>query len=205
MLLSPVISHVRAWCPAFGKRVAGALDFDVAMSSARMDVPCAWVVVTDDKPDASRSSTDVLQDIEDQFDVVVAIRNEDERGQAAGDVIHRLRAELLRALSGWEPSAEHDAIQYRGGSLLAMNRHHVLYRFSWSAQWQLGSGMMGAGDQPPETWPEVERAGLPGFAGVDVGVDVIDPMVDKNLSETGPDGRIEMDLKVEVSDVVETG
>ncbi len=192
MKISPLIQQLRTWCPTFRKNVAGGLEFEVMRDSVQLTMPSAWVVMTDDDPGENTSDNVIRQSIVDGFDVVVAVKTTDERGQAAADPLHDIRAELLRALVGWEPMPGYEPIQYAGGQLLLINRDRVLYRFRFECEWTLGGG------DTPETFQEVVLAGLPPLAGLDVEVDAIDPMADPNLSKPGPDGRIETVLRVEL-------
>ena len=48
---------------------------------------------------------------------------------------------------------------------------------------------------PAETWHEYELDGLPPLEGMNINMDFIDPIFDKNLSPTGPDGRIEFQAR----------
>lgn len=192
MKITPVVAQLRTWCPTFAARVAGALQFDLVRDSALLPMPAAYVVMTEDDPGGNQVQNRTRQQIGDEFDVVVALATSDERGQAAADPLHDIRAELLRALVGWRPMAGYDPVTYEGGSLVLIDRSRVLYRFGFRAEWTLGGGDV------PETFEEVELAGLSPLAGVDIDLDAIDPMADPNLSNPGPDGRIETVLRVEL-------
>lgn len=189
MKLSPLVAQVRSWCPFFAGRVAGALDWDPTADSAKLVAPSAYVVMTGDDAEPGPRSNVVAQDITDEFDVCVVLAQVDERGQAAADVLHDVRADLWRALVGFVPGAEYDPIQYAGGNLLAINRDRVVYRFGFFAGFQLGRN---SADQPAETWQERELDGLPKLNEIHVDLDAIDPMADRNLQYPGPDGRIEV-------------
>lgn len=189
MKLTPLVTQVRAWCPSLAGRVAGALDWNPTADSAKLTLPCAYIVLTgDDADDASRGNV-IAQDIRDEFDVCVVIASEDERGQAAADVLHDIRAELWRALVGYVPGSEYDPIQYGNGNLLSIARDRVVYRFGFYSGFQLGRNST---DQPAETWQERELDGLPPLTDVHIDLDAIDPMADRNLQYPGPDGRIEV-------------
>lgn len=192
MKISLVIAQLRTWCPTFAQRVAGGLEFDLVRDSALLPMPAAYVVMTGDDPSDNTSQNSTRQPVADEFDVVVALASGDERGQAAADPLHDIRAELLRALAGWKPMPGYDPITYVGGNILLLDRSRVLYRFSFRSEWMLGGGDL------PETFEELELAGLPALEGINVQVDAIDPMADPNLSKPGPDGRIETVLQVEL-------
>jgi len=189
MKLTPLVSQVRTWCPVFAGRVAGALDWDPTADSAKLPVPSAYVIMTGDDADDAPLGNVIRQDIRDEFDVCVVLAQADERGQTAADTLHDVRAELWRALVGYQPSPELEPIQYGGGSLVLINRDRVVYRFGFFAEFQLGRNLA---SEPAETWQERQLDGLPTFTEVKLDLDAIDPMADRNLQYPGPDGRIEV-------------
>lgn len=194
MKISPLIDQLRRFAPTFQGRVAGGLEFEVVRDSALLAMPAAYVVMTADDPGDNTEQTGIRQAIFDEFDVVVAMKTGDERGQSVADPLHNIRAELLRALVGWKPSSDYERVMYDGGQLLLIDRGRVLYRFTFRAEWTLGGG------DAPETFEELVLAGLPLLEGVDLNVDGIDPMADPNLNKPGPDGRIETVLRVELNE-----
>lgn len=188
MKISPIIAHLRENCPSLDSRVSGGIDLDAVSESVLLKNPSAYVIAADDKAGDNQAQNAVIQDIEDRFEVVLAMDTKDERGQQATDLLHDFRKELWRALVGWRPTAEYDPIVYDGGGLVLINRARVVYRFSFSAAFQLGRNNPG---DPPETWHEHELDGLPAFTGATINMDCIDP-ADPNLQHPGPDGRIEV-------------
>ncbi len=195
MKLSPVIAHLREHCPSLHQRVTGGIDLGAVSESALLKNPCAYVIAADDKAGENRAENAVIQDVEDRFEVVLVMDTKDERGQQAADLLHDFRKELWRALVGWQPGADYDLVVYDGGGLVLINRARVVYRFSFSAAFQLGRN---ASTDPPETWHEYELDGLPSFTGATINMDCIDP-ADSNLQYPGPDGRIEAKFSGDVS------
>ena len=194
MKLNPIVAHLRVTCPSFAGRVSGGIDWDAVVESAHLALPAAYVIATADAASPSKAQNKVVQDITDQFNVVIVLDTSDERGQADNDILHGLRAELWRALVGWIPSSEYDPIEYGKGALLHISRARVVYQYTFFSEFQLGRNR---GDEPAETWQEFELDGLPGFTGVDFNVDFIDP-ADPNLQRPGPDGRVEATFSVEL-------
>lgn len=194
MRLTPLIRHMRQQCPTLARRVFGALDWDPTKEVSKADMPAAYVVVLGDDADPSDTQNTIRQVVRDQFDVCVEVFNQDERGQSAADALHDLRAELWRAIVGFSPGADGDPIQYDSSALMLINRSKAVYRFRFFTEFQLGRNPPAPGGPmpPAETWHEQELDGLKPFEGVDYDVDFVDPMFDKNLSPTGPDGRIEI-------------
>jgi len=187
MRISLIVAQLRQYCPGFGGRVAGGIDFEAVANSAKLAHPSGYVIATADRAGDNDVQNGVRQPVTDQFEVVLVVDANDERGQEASDLTHVFRAEIWRALIGWSPEPEYRPIEYEGGELISINRNRVVYRFTFSAAFQLGRNAPG---DPPETWHELELDGLPGFTGVSFDMDCIDP-ADPNLKRPGPDGRIE--------------
>lgn len=192
MRLTPLIEHLKAFCPSFGGRVSGGIDIDVVMTTAKLETPAAYVIYSGDDVGENQAQNKVVQSLSDGFDVVVVMQTRDERGQQAVDLVHGLRAELFRALVGLE-SAEHDPITYAGGSLMALDRARVSYKFGFEAGSQIGRTEKG---DPPETWEEVKQDNLPALQGIDFTYDSLDPK-DPNHTVPGPDGRPEARFSTE--------
>lgn len=194
MKLNPIVAHLRATCPSFAGRVAGGIDWDAVVESAKLALPAAYVIASADAAEPNRAQNTVLQVITDQVSVVIVLEPEDERGQEANDLLHDIRAELWRALVGWRPGPEYNPIEYGKGALLHISRARVVYQFNFFADFQLGRNLP---SDPPETWQEREADGLPGFTGASFAMDCIDP-ADPNLRRPGPDGRIEVKFSGDV-------
>jgi len=194
MKITPVVLQLRQYCPLFAGRIAGGIDFDAVKASQQVDRPGAFVIATGDDATENDIENGIRQNITDSFDVVVILDTKDSRGQLAVDVLHEIRTQLWRALVGWKPAIEYDAITYDGGNLVQIDRALVIYRYSFVSAFQLGRNDP---SDPAETWHELELDGLPLLQGMDINVDCIDP-ADRNLKYPGPDGRIEIQLKEEL-------
>ena len=185
-----IIQAIKQRCPSFAGRVAGAAQFKLLPENAALAVPCAFVVPLDDNPGESMAKNSVRQSLTDSFAVIVALSNvADERGQAAAHTRRSLRAELWHALLGWQPLPDYRGVQYEGGSLLALDRARAWYQFEFGADMEIGE---------EDGYQAQELAALPDFNEINFAVDVIDPIVDPNLSDSGPDGRIEFIVPVDV-------
>lgn len=199
MRITPIIEHLRTYCPSFDNRIAGALDFNPARVSVKLEVPAAFVILTGDDAQPSEAQNVTVQEVTDEFDVVIVLSTEDERGQHPADTLHHLRAELWRALIGWTPDEGYEPIEYVGGELLLMNRNALYYRFTFQSEMTVGNYSYSSGESA-ETWQEHMIAGLPEIESLGIAVDVIDPIADSNLQKPGPDGRIEFRLNEDYSD-----
>lgn len=198
MKITPVIEQLRTYATGFSKRVAGGLDWDPTADSAKLEIPAAYVIAVGDSADEPMSQNVYTQDVRDAIDVCVVLPSVDERGQSVVDVLHDVRAQLWRALVGFAPDDESGPLLYDGGQLLLLDRERVVYRYRFYADLQLGR-LEWDGEGKPQTWQEMVLAGLPALEGIDTRYDFIDPLVDKNLSPIGPDGRVEFQTKEDLS------
>lgn len=187
MQLDPIIQALRARCPVFSNRVAGAADFKMLEESTNLAVPSAFVIPLDDNPEDNTSGNSIRQSLTDSFAVIVAISNTaDEKGQGATATVHTLRIALWAALLGWQPGADYDGITYQGGQLLRITRARLWYQFEFGAAMEIGSS---------DGYQATELASLPHFDGATVQLDAAEPR-DPHSAGTGPDGRIEATFTV---------
>ncbi|SMG09509.1 phage tail terminator protein [Paraburkholderia susongensis] len=193
MKITPVIAQLRRYCPVFGERVAGALEFAALRDNQRLPAISAFVVKTDDNAGENQTLNTSRQDITDEFDVCVLINTEDARGQSRADLLDDVRAQLWLALVGWTTGGGYSPIEYRGSELVQMDRELIFYRYTFSSVFTLGGG------SEPETWHEYYLAGLPPLKTIHVDIDMIDPS-DPNLQRPGPDGRIDFSFREEFRD-----
>ncbi|HGM5579285.1 TPA: hypothetical protein ACKP22_000943 [Pseudomonas putida] len=194
MRITPIIEHLKAECPQFEGRIAGGLDWDPVAGAQQLAAPAAFVIPVGDDAEEPMAQNAAAQAVRDSFDVCVVLDNADERGQAAADLVHAVRATLCRALMGLQVDKDTDPICYDRGDLILMDRAKVVYGYRFYAYTQLGHlGPLASDD--PETWQDLEQSRLGRLEGYNLNVDFIDPMVDQNLKPTGPDGRIEIETR----------
>lgn len=194
MNVTTLIAQISERCPGFQGRVAGGLQWDSARTDDQLAMPAAYVLTAGDT--AQESTTNVVRHIvREQYLINVALANRDQYGQAATQELHSIRVQLWAALVGFQPEAEDDPLQYSGSSMLLIDENRVVYQFRFFTEFMLGrSDPAGA----PETWQEQVNDGLPLLEGVDMDIDFIDPMVDRNLTERGPDGRFEFKTREDI-------
>ena len=193
MKITALITQLREQCPTLANRISAGIDLATLQANTPLQTPCAYVVPLADVASKSLAQNLMLQPIRDRFEVTLVLDTAD--AAAALDQLHNLRAELWRALVGFKPGSDYDAIEYDGGELVSINSSRVLYRLRFFAEFQLGRNLPG---QPAESWHERELDGLSSFTGVTVRVDAIDP-ADPNLQRPGPDGRLELTFSGDVT------
>ena len=192
MKLSGIVAHLRQYCPTVNQRVAVAVEFEPDRGQVNLTVPALVVLPADDDAEPSTTDNVTVQSVMDRFMVVMLLASADpKRGAATADVLHALRAEVWRALIGWTPGNGYEPIQYESGEVIAMNKSITYYGMTFGAELTVGHYNGLPDGAVPETWQEYQLANLPPLEGLDIEVDVIDPIADPNLQKPGPDGRTE--------------
>lgn len=192
MKLSPVIQRLRSKCSSFQSRVAGAAEFAPLPDGVAVAMPAAIVLPAQDVAADPESMSGYIQTIRDQIAVVVVVAS-DERGQEAYDAIQDLRAEIFKALLGWQPEKPGSVLTYGGGGLLHLDRSRLYWQFVFELEWQVVADI--AADD--ETAQGVDLAALSALEHVHIDVDVIDPIA---FPWPGPDGRIESQIDIDLTE-----
>ena len=195
---SDIVEHLRRHCPALGGNVQAGINWEVIEKATQWKGLHAFVVPTDDKAGDPLYDNTLVQEITEGLDVVVVFPQSDEPGRQVADEVPAMRKALCLALAGFTPPGSAGWLIYEGRSFFHTDRAKVAYAFSFSGLEVMGSAELPSEPAQAETWQEAELLGLHQLEGLDIDVDVIDPMVDKNLKPdgVGPDGRIEQHLKV---------
>lgn len=167
MKLELIIAQLRTYCPSFGGRVAGAADFAKVDEKTAVASPAAFVIPMDDSPEPSISQNAVRIPLDETFAVIVSLDNRsDERGQASAISVHAIRAEIWKALLGWQPEPRYNGIAYEGGNLMTIDRARLWWRFEFSAFMELA---------PSDGFEEGELTRLPPFEGANLRFEVAEP------------------------------
>ena len=197
---SDIVAHLRAHCPVLAGNVGAGINWDVIEKAARWEGLHAFVVPTDDKASPPQYDNALVQEITEGVDIVIVWPQKDEPGYAVADEVTAMRQALCRALVGWTPPGSADWLVYEGRGFLLTDRAKVAYAFSFSSLEVMGSLELRSDPAQVETWHEAELLGLNQLEGVDIDVDAINPMVDRNLKPdgVGPDGRKEHHMKVDL-------
>jgi len=140
MKLKPIIDQLKAETTLFGGRIAGASEYADEVAAARLTLPCAFVIRGAIFTDDARTLGEVVQMMTEEFGIAVAVDNSvDGRGQAAEEFLDDVRTELLKALLGWNPDAEHNAFEYGGEQPLEINRGRLWRLFLFRTSSEIGS------------------------------------------------------------------
>jgi hypothetical protein len=197
MNLDTVIQQVRtravsATVPVFSDRVGGAAQFKILPEASNLPVPAAYVIPLADQPKEPSSLNGYRQGVREQIAVVVVLSNlPDERGQAAAQLLDTYRQALFRALLGWQPADDYDAMVFDGGQLLHLDRARLYYQFEFSAEWEIGTA---------DTFIAARDDELPSFEGVNLEVDMTQPFDPNRVQAgaTGPDETIDAGATIDL-------
>ena len=193
MKITPILTQLRAQCPSLASHIAVGVDLALLQGNPGLPTPSAHVLPTADVASSSTAQNLITQPIRDRFEIVLVLDATD--ATKALDLLHDLRGELWRALVGFKPHSDYNAIVSDGGEMVAIDSSRAFYRLRFFAEFQLGRNLP---SQPAESWHERELDGLSSFTGATVRVDAIDP-ADPNLKRPGPDGRVEMTFSGDVT------
>lgn len=176
MKLSLLIAELRRRCPTFEGRVYGAAEW-AAQDKINMAIPSAFVLPLGETAEMLDMSTDYRQRVEQAFGVALLVSTDlsDPTGVRAFDVAEDLKAEVFRAILGWEAD-ETAPITYEGSSVLELNRAFLCVQLEFVVVYDIVD---------EETRHGVSIEELPDFAGVDVDVDTMTP-----------DGKTEASMKI---------
>ena len=104
---SLIIPRLRAQCPVFSNRVAGAIQFRQAMGADDFPVPHAFVLLMGVVPTGQDLISGYDQVVNAQLQVVVAVSSAaDDRGQDASEQMISCFVQVRDALLGWTPDPQ---------------------------------------------------------------------------------------------------
>lgn len=141
MRLGPIALKIRVHFGSIrehriGNRVAGAAELASAYKGTLLE-EAAFVIQLADDARPNDMDQGVNQRITERFGVVIALKNDgsdaDKLGLGAYDSIHNLRAQLFKALLGWQMEGMESLVSYRGGRLLSISRAWLWYQFEFEA------------------------------------------------------------------------
>lgn len=133
MKIGSIVLKLRLANTYFKNNIGGAADLDMATSGTLLK-DMAFVIPLADDAEANTVDNSVNQNVTERFGVVVAISNDTTEDDLAGvisyDKLHDIRAELFKALVGWDPGYN-GPIYYRGGHLLAIDRAWLWFQYEF--------------------------------------------------------------------------
>jgi hypothetical protein len=134
--LGPIVLKLRLQeITAFESRVAGAAELELARRGT-LNVEQAFVVQLSESVTPNTYDSGMNQVITETCAVIVALRNDssmsDRTGLTAYDRLADIRADVFKALLGWEMPGAETKMEYAGGRLLDIDRGWMWYQFEFS-------------------------------------------------------------------------
>ena len=135
MNLDAIVTQLRAYAPIFNTNVAGAAQFDEAVSGQTwMPAPAAYVVPMPQEATENLSRTGLKQVITDRIGVCVLIDSSaDRRGQAAAGQVITIRAAIFAALLNWhiDPTRSTQGMYFGGARAMDFDRARLFWQFDF--------------------------------------------------------------------------
>jgi hypothetical protein len=143
-ILDATIGHLRAYCPPFAGRVAGAADFARGLQdyNENMALPAAYVVPLDQESEGNRNMTGLFQFVRKTVGVVVELdaRN-DRRGQDPAMTYDAIEAAIFASILNWAPVEcripNSQGYWFSGGRFLDLDRARLFYQWEFAITYQL--------------------------------------------------------------------
>lgn len=135
MKIKVLIDRLKAEAPSLGGRIAGSAEFEEATQRTDLPVPCAFVLRMAEGTTPDQAIDRTLQTVDEMFAVIVCVSNTtDGRGQTGDDALDDIKPDLLGALLGWSPDADHNPMDYRGSHHLAMDRARLWHQYDFATE-----------------------------------------------------------------------
>lgn len=116
MNLTPFIEHIQDNCPAFSRRVFGAIELSKAVPSS-MKMPCAFIVPMSERASENTLTGGFSQRFVVQFGIVICVANQKaDKGATVQTELEAVRAELFNAILGFE-TADTAPVDFVAGQL----------------------------------------------------------------------------------------
>jgi hypothetical protein len=143
VILAPTIEQLRAYCPFFGGRVAGAADFIRGLQNynATMPLPAAYVIPLDQESTGNKLMVGLEQIISKVIGVVVELDAADRRGQVPAMQCDEIEAALFAAILNWAPVEcrvpGKSGYVFSAGRFLDLDRARLFYRWEFLLEYQI--------------------------------------------------------------------
>lgn len=124
MRIRPIITQLETATTAdFFKAIEAASSINL-VESISANCPSVYVHPVSENPQTSQLITGVHQDVEERFAVLIAAQNI----QAASEPLEDARDEIKTALVGFQPSADHDYIEFVSGEVVDVDKGVIWWR-----------------------------------------------------------------------------
>lgn len=141
MKLSVIIAKLKAAnIERFSGRIAGAAELEYCLTNT-FKKDTAFVVQIGERASPNEWDSGINQKLTESFAVIVAIANDetmkDKTGLGAYDSLYEIRADLFKALLGWQMPNMESLVYYAGSRILDINRGYLWYEFDFESESRL--------------------------------------------------------------------
>ena len=137
MKIGPIALKLRLEETRFENRIYGTAQLAQALEYTLLK-ESAFVVQLNETVNANTLDNGISQKINEQFGVIVALDNgssdRDKAGLTAYDKLYDVRAEIFKAILGWQIPGTESLISYAGGRVAGLNRAYLWYQFEFLTQ-----------------------------------------------------------------------
>lgn len=136
MRLAPIVLKLRLANTRFKNKIAGAAELAFALRGTLME-EMAFVVQLSETASPNTLDSGISQKITERFGIIIMLKNDvsqkDKTGLTAYDSLFEIRAELFKALLGWQMDEAESLVSYSGGKVLGINRA----QFWWQMEFEV--------------------------------------------------------------------
>jgi hypothetical protein len=151
-VIDVTINQLRAYCPPFAGRVAGAADFRKGLQNYNATLtappgafPAGWVVPLDQDSEGNQNypgGTGLQQIVTKRVAVIVEFdARPDRRSQAPTSEYDDMEAALFAAILNWRPvqcrMVGNQGYWFAGGNFLDLDRARLFYQWVFALNWQI--------------------------------------------------------------------
>lgn len=154
MRIGPIALRLRLASTRFENRIFGAAELALALEYT-LKLESAFVVQLNETVNANPLDNAINQKITERFAVIVALDNgssdADKTGLKAYDTLAAVRAEIFKAILGWQMTGAESIVSYGGGRIAGINRALLWYQFEFTVDTRIddADGVdVGADDLP---------------------------------------------------------
>ena len=134
MELGRIVLFLRHKNTRFGNLIAGAAELDLALKGT-LQKQMGFVIPLNDVASTNTETAGISQIITEKFAVIVALQNDttqkDKTGLISYDQVHDVRAEIFKAILGYQFEDAESVVSYVGGKLLGINAGYLWYQFDF--------------------------------------------------------------------------
>jgi len=140
MKIGPIVIKLRIAETVFDNKIAGVAEL-AAATRVTLNNEQAFVIPLSETSTANDLDNGINQTITESFGVVVALKTDDFRSDktalTATDRLHDIRAQIFKAILGWQMPDAESVISYNGGTLLEINKAWLWYQFEFSSDMRI--------------------------------------------------------------------